>query len=446
MTGPAEASRGLSLATVLDNGLRVLILEEHTAALVSVWCWYRVGSGDEPPGLTGVSHWVEHMNFKGTANIPCADMKGLVEQAGGTWNGYTWLDQTTYFETAGSDALDRLLFIEAERMGRCLYDAGDCESERTVILSELAGHENDPQHFLEQELVATALKVHPYRQPTIGWRDDLCSMTRDDLYAHYRRYYVPNNATLVIVGDVVPDVALERVRHHFAAYEPGAAVGRARTREPEQSGERRMVIRQEGTASHLKVAWHAPAFGDEAFAPALVLDAVLTGAKGVNIWSVYRVPPPQRRARLYQAIVESGAASSVDGALWPTADPYLYTVSTTANAGTSLDALENALLGALEQVARDGVTSEELARAKAQLYARLVFDGDGITDVAHQLGYFATIASVDAFLDLPDRIAATSHDAVNAAAATLFASRNRTVARFDAQSGMGPSAASGSRA
>ena len=128
------------------------------------------------PGLTGVSHWVEHMNFKGTTNIPRDQVKGIIEQFGGSWNGYTWIDQTTYLETATKDALDRMLFIEAERMASCLYDPEDCESERTVIISELQGGENDPDQLLDQELTATAFKAHPYRHPTIGWLSDL----RDD--------------------------------------------------------------------------------------------------------------------------------------------------------------------------------------------------------------------------------------------------------------------------
>src|SRR4029079_13219396 len=121
MTRPAEALPGAGLRTELhENGLKVLILEEHTAPLASVWCWYKVGSKDERPGLTGVSHWVEHMNFKGTTHIPRDQVKGIIEQFGGSWNGYTWIDQTTYLETATSDALDRMLFIESERMANCL--------------------------------------------------------------------------------------------------------------------------------------------------------------------------------------------------------------------------------------------------------------------------------------------------------------------------------------
>src|SRR5213592_4126957 len=123
--------------TTLDNGLKVIVREEHAAPLASVWCWYRVGSKDEQPGLTGVSHWVEHMNFKGTTNIPRDQVKGIIERFGGSWNGYTFIDQTTYLETATRDALDQMLFIESERMANCLYHPDDCESERSVIISEL---------------------------------------------------------------------------------------------------------------------------------------------------------------------------------------------------------------------------------------------------------------------------------------------------------------------
>ena len=425
MTQPALRS------ATLDNGLKVLVREEHTAPLASVWCWYKVGSKDEPPGLTGVSHWVEHMNFKGTTNIPRDQVKGIIEQFGGAWNGYTWIDQTTYLETATRDALDRMLFIEAERMARCLYHPDDCESERTVIISELQGGENDPDQLLDQELTATAFKAHPYGHPTIGWLPDLRTMTREDLHGYYRRYYIPNNATLVVVGDVDPDDVMRRVESHFGGIPEGPAPGRLRTVEPEQSGERRLTIRKEGTAAYLKIACHAPSAADPLFLPALLLDAVLTGAKGINLWSSFRVPPPQRRARVYRALVERGLASSVSGALLPTAQPFLYTVSATATDGVALSSIEEALAGELERVRRDAVTPAELDKAKSQLQAQLVFDHDSITNIAHQIGYFETIASADVFTGLAPRINVVSLDQVADAARALFAPSNRTVGWFE---------------
>src|SRR5688500_19959053 len=165
------------------------------------------------------------MNFKGTRNIPRDQVKGIIEKFGGAWNGYTWIDQTTYLETASKDALDRMLFIEAERMDACLYDPADCESERTVIISELQGGENDPEQLLDTEVTAAAFKVHPYHHPTIGWLSDLQSMTREDLYGHYRRFYVPSNATPGSVGDVGTGAEPRKGGKQFGRSTPGTETG-----------------------------------------------------------------------------------------------------------------------------------------------------------------------------------------------------------------------------
>jgi zinc protease len=415
---------------VLDNGLTIFIQEVHTAPLASVWCWYKVGSRDELPGFTGVSHWVEHMNFKGTTNIPREKVKGIIEEYGGSWNGYTWIDQTTYLETAARDALDRMLFIEAERMANGLYEPEEVESERTVIISELEGGENDPDQLLEMEVNAAAFKAHPYGNPTIGWLSDLQRMTRDDLYGYYRRYYVPNNATLVVVGDVDPEDVIRRANHHFGPIAPGPLPARLLSAEPPQVGERRVTIEKEGTTAYVKLAYHAPAATDEAFFPLLLIDSVLTGAKGLNLWSSFRTPPPQRSARLYRALVEGRLASAVSGGLLPTADPYLYTISITVREGTGLEAVERAALAEIDRLSREGITAEELDKAKNQLRARLVFENDSVTNVAHQLGYFQTIASVDLFLSLARRIESVTRDQVADAAARCLRPSNRTVGWF----------------
>jgi len=420
---------------VLDNGLRLLIQEVHTAPLATVWSWYRVGSKDEAPGLTGVSHWVEHMNFKGTTNIPRDQVKGLVERYGGYWNGYTWIDQTTYTETATRDVLDHLLFIEAERMARSLYDPDDCESERTVIISELQGGENDPDQLLDQEVTATAFRVHPYRHPTIGWLPDLQTITRDDLYAYYRRFYVPNNATLVIVGDVDTAEVVRRAAHHFDPIEPQTPPRRHSAVEPPQIGERRVTITREGTTAYLKIAYHAPAATAADFFPTLVLDAVLTGAKGINLWASFRTPPPQRSARLYQALVNTGLASSVSGGILPTQDPFLFTLSFTATEGVALERVEAAALAEIERVRTNGVTADEVEKAKRQLRARLVFENDSITNIAHQLGYFETIGSWTLVPAIGRSLDAVTVDQVSAAAAARLVATNRTIGWFEPVAG-----------
>jgi zinc protease len=422
-------------STVLDNGLKVLVQEVHTAPLASVWCWYKVGSKDEVTGLTGVSHWVEHMNFKGTTNIPRDQVKGIIEKFGGSWNGYTWIDQTTYMETASTAGVDRMLFIEAERMANCLYDPDDCESERTVIISELQGSENDPDTLLEQEVIAAAYKVHPYRHPTIGWLSDLQTMTRDDLYHYYRRNYVPNNATVVVVGDIETDDVLRRVEQQFGGISSGATPRRVSVTEPEQLGERRVAVSREGTTAYLKLAYHAPAVGDPDFFPMLVLDAILTGAKGINLWSSFRTPPPQRSARLYRALVERRLASNVGAGLLPTEHPFLYLVSATAMEGIALQDVEAAATEALNEVARNGVTERELAKAKNQLRARLVFENDSVTNLGHQLGYFQTVASLDIYQEAPSRIAAVTADDVNRVARKYLRDDRRTVGWFKPTAG-----------
>ena len=427
-----EAAGGASTVHehVLDNGLRVLIQEVRTAPLATVWGWYRVGSKDEGPGLTGVSHWVEHMNFRGSTNIPREKVKGIIEQYGGYWNGYTWIDQTTYTETATRDALDHMLFIESERMGSCLYDPADCEAERTIIISELQGGENDPDTLLDQELTATAFRAHTYRHPTIGWLSDLQTMTRDDLYGHYRRFYVPNNATLVIVGDIDADSAMRDVVKRFGGIPSGDIGRRTQTKEPDQLGQRRVTVSKAGTTAYLKIAHHAPA-GDEAeFVPLLALDAVLTGAKGVNLWASFRTPPPQRSARLYQALVNTGLASAIAGSLVPTNEPFVYTISATATEGTPLERVEDAAVAAIDRVAREGITPQELAKAKTQLRARLVFENDSITNIAHQLGYFATVGRWQDFHTLPSRIEAVTIDHVSQVAARRLSPMSRTLGWF----------------
>jgi zinc protease len=242
---------------------------------------------------------------------------------------------------------------------------------------------------------------------------------------------VPNNATLVIVGDVDRKEAMRNVVQRFGAIEPGAVEKIQHTREPEQLGERRVTVSREGTTAYLKIGYHAPAMTDPDFFPLLVLDAVLTGAKGLNLWASFRTPPPQRSARLYRALVDGGFASAVNGGIVPTEQPYLYTISVTATEGTALSAVEEATLAQLDAVRRHGITDHELDKAKNQLRARLVFEGDSISNIAHQLGYFETIASWRLVPSLRDGIDAVTRQQVGEAAANCFKTTNRTIGWFD---------------
>ena len=420
-------------STTLDNGLKVLIQEEHTAPLASVWCWYKVGSKDERPGLTGVSHWVEHMNFKGTTNIPRDQVKGIIEQFGGSWNGYTWIDQTTYLETATRDALDRMLFIESERMASCLYHPDDCESERTVIISELQGGENDPDQLLDQEVTATAFKAHTYRHPTIGWLPDLQTMTRDDLYGYYRRYYVPEQRHARHRRRRRHGRGASPVEHHFGAIQPGPAPFRGcRRSNPSRPASGGVTIRKGGNdrvpesvvsragrdRHRFRSARDSRRRADrrQRTEPLVELSCGAAAAERALVSSARRPRPRVERLGIDRA---DRAAVSV------------HRVGDGDRAARRSRATEAVLLEELDRVQREGITAAELAKAKAQLKARLVFENDSVTNIAHQLGYFETIASVDLFTTLPPAIASATIEDVAAAARRVLPAANRTIGWFD---------------
>jgi zinc protease len=410
----------------LPNGLTVLLREMRRDPIVSVWCWYRVGSRDERPGLTGISHWVEHMNFKGTRTIPKSEVTRQVELAGGTWNGYTWLDVTTYLETLESRALEAMIRLEASRMTDCLYPPTEVDRERTVVISELQGGENDPRTYLDKEVTGTALQAHPYRWPTIGYLSDLRAITRDDLYRHYRSYYVPNNAILVLVGDFETASALRLVRRHFGRIPRGPEVPEIRTIEPQQQGERRVRVKRPSGAVYVQVAYHAPAAADPQFPAYLMADAILAGASSINVWAGSGAGP-SKSSRLYRALVEADLASDFGTSVVPSRHPFLYGISVTAKEGIDPGRIEAAIFGEVGALARGEIPSRDLERARNQLLARFAFDSESVTDIAHQLGFFETIATHRLASDLPRRIAETTIAEVAAFAAGRLIEPSRTV-------------------
>jgi zinc protease len=413
-------------ATTLSNGLRVLLLPMRRTPLVSVWCWYRVGSKDERPGVTGLSHWTEHMNFKGTKRYGRDEITRRVELAGGVWNGYTWLDVTTYFETVRAEAFEEMLRIEASRMTECLYEAKEVDRERTVVISELQGGENDPRTFLEREVTGTALQAHPYRWPTIGYLSDLQSITRDDLVRHYRTYYVPNNAILVAAGgfDAAPATAM--VKRHFGRLRKGMLPPPLRTVEPDMSGERRVSLKRPSGAAYVHVAWHAPAAAEADFPVLLMLDGLLAGGPSVNPWGGGG-GSPSKASRLHRALVETSLAADYDTSLNPTRHPYLYAVQATAREGVDPARLEGAITAEVEGIGEGRIEARDLERAREQFLARYALESESVTDVAHQLGFFETIGSHALWLALPARVAKVKASDVARLARARMDARHRTV-------------------
>lgn len=203
----------------LDNGLTLFLQEKHDAPVTSFWVWYRVGSRNELPGLTGASHWVEHMQFKGTPTIPKGSIFGDVSRVGGYLNAMTSTDWTAYFETIPADQIDLSIKIESDRMSNSLFEADEVASERTVILSERQGAENRPTYHLYEELIGAAFQGHAYGHSVIGYEQDLKRMTREDLYNHYRQYYRPDNAFITAVGDFDAEELTRKLTDAFGSIE-----------------------------------------------------------------------------------------------------------------------------------------------------------------------------------------------------------------------------------
>jgi len=409
----------------LENGLQVLLLESHTAPVATFWVWYRVGSRNELPGQTGVSHWVEHMLFKGTPTHPKGTLTRYIDRLGGRWNAFTWKDYTAYHEVLPAEHLDVAVRLEADRQANTIFDPAEVESERTVIISEREGAENFPSYLLREEVDAAAHKVHPYRAPVIGWKEDLRAITRDDLYQHYRTYYQPNNAIAVAVGAFDADHVLNLIGDVFASIPRGAAPPAVRAREPEQEGERRLVLRRPGGATaYVHMAYHVPEASHPDHAALLVLDGLLSGFKSVV---PFEGPGGGRSSRLYRALVESQLASDAGSSLIPSLDPTLFRVVATARTGVEPAVVEERALAELDRLTREPVDATELAKVKKQAKVQFVFAQDGVYRTALALGAFAVVDAPGGFAQLFDRLDRVTVDDVMRVAATYLQSKRRTV-------------------
>ncbi len=368
----------------LPNNLLVLTREVQSAPVATCWIWYRVGSRNEQSGLSGISHWVEHMLFKGTRDIPVGALDRLVARNGGGFNGFTWIDYTAYFETLPADRIELGLQIESDRMINALFDPDEVERERTVIISELEGYANEPETWLDEAVKAAAFVAHPYHNPVIGYKHDLLAMGRDDLYRHYQTYYMPNNAVLVLVGNFQTDAMLKHVEHYFADLPVGPKLPRMYASEPEPQGERQVIIRRPGPAAYVMVGFLVPDCRSDDFAPLVVLDAVLSGAKALSFMG--REVQTNRSSRIYRALVERGLASSAGSHFMPTRDPYLLELYATVQEGHHADEVARALLLEVERIQQEGIDADELAKVIKQVRAQVAYGSESVTNQAMLLG------------------------------------------------------------
>ena len=412
------------LRTQLENGLQVVIQESHMAPVASFWIYYRVGSRNELPGRTGISHWVEHMLFKGTEKFPQGEFDKVVARAGGLFNGMTWRDWTTYFETFPVDRIELALEVESDRMVNAIFDPEEVESERTVIISEREGSENNYAWLLGVEVDAAAFQAHSYHHPVIGWKGDLLTMTRDDLYDHYRTFYTPRNGVAVVVGDFQAEEMLEKVRRHFGSLPSGPEVPAMRLQEPEQRAERRILLRGTDRTAHLQMAFHTPPARHEDFFPLMVLDAVLSGAKGMGLFGG---GGPNRSSRLYRALVDKELAVSVSSSYLPTIDPFLFGIDATLAQGIPHQQVEDAIWAELAKVQEEGVTPEELEKAIKQTKAQFAYSSESVTHRAYWLGFSEVVVDLDWFASWLERISAVTSEDVQRVAQAYFAHNRRTV-------------------
>ena len=413
--------------TRLSNGLEIRLQEVHTAPVISNWIWYRVGSRNEKPGTTGVSHWVEHMQFKGTPTFPAGKLDRVISRDGGYWNAFTWLDWTAYFETMPADRIQLAFDLESDRMQNSQFDPDEIASERTVIISERQGHENDPDFRLSEEVQAAAFRVHSYHHEVIGDMADLETMNRDDLYGHYRRHYVPANAVIAIAGDFVIDELLVRVEDTFGgilAGEPPALLVR---KEPLQQGERRVTVEGPEETELLSLAYHAPHARSRDFLPLAVLDSVLAGASSLNFFSGGL---SNKTSRLYRALVDGEQAASVQGSLAATIDPYLYEIHATIRPDRTPEDVLLVLDGEIDRVLQKPISKDELERAIKQASALFAYSSETITNQAFWMGYTEMFADFEWFESYMDQLrAVTSEDVLHAARAYLLPS-NRVVGMY----------------
>ncbi len=413
---------------LLANGLKVLLKEIHTAPLVSSWLWYRVGSRDEATGHTGLTHWCEHMQFKGTTRFPLKVLDRAVARDGGMWNAFTYLDWTTYFETMPADKIDLGLQIEADRMVNSLFDEREVTAERTVIISEREGGENEPSFLLAEAVQNAAFRVHPYHHEVIGDLPDLLSISREDLFAHYHTFYSPNNAVLSVAGDFKTKDLLARIQ---ALYEPiasGPGPIRLNRPEPAMNGEHRLTVEGPGETCYLEIAYHAPSAAEADFFPVTVLDSLLAGPSSLNMFGGGGIS--NKTSRLYRSLVEKEMAVSVSGGLSATIDPYLYSVVITVHPKRKPEEALAAFDAEISRLQIEPVSVSEIARAIKQARAMFAYGAENITNQAFWLGHAEMFAGYDWFLTYLEKLASVTPADLQRVAQKYLRTQNRVVGTY----------------
>lgn len=398
------------IRTSLPNGLKILLKPIHTAPIVSSWLWYDVGSRNEIAGKTGLSHWVEHMQFKGTHRFSGSMMEKAVARTGGYSNAFTSPDWTAYFQTIPISALEMTLEFEASRMHESLFDPDDVELERTVVLSEREGNENDPQFLLDELVQKAAFERHPYRYEVLGEPEDLHAATRDDLYAHYRNYYQPNNATLCLAGAIDEEYVVTLIDRLFGEIKAEPCQRQIPNPEPEIPAGNTVEMSGQEEADFIQVAWRSPKATDPDFFAYTLIESILSGPSSLNMFGSGGIG--NRISRLYQDLIESQLAASVYGLLSATIDPGIYSVHVTCRKDHSPEEVLSAINQTVDSLLQAPAAPEALAVALKQAKANFAYSCDNITNQGFWMGFSESFADYSWFSEYVDRLAGVSAEDV----------------------------------
>jgi len=401
--------------TILPNGLKVILLEDHKAPLVTFQVWYRVGSRNEEWGRTGLSHMLEHMMFKGTQKVGPGEFSRIVQENGGNDNAFTSRDYTAYFENLSSDRVQISVDLESDRMRNLLLREEDFRTERMVVMEERRLRTDDhPQAFLQEQLEATAFQLQPYHWPIIGWMEDIGRFTVEDLKAYYRTYYRAANAFLVVVGDFKKEELLPRIEKSFGPYPKEAAPNQERDIDPKQTGERRVFVKKEAQLPSIVMGYHVPNLRHQDSYALEVLAAVLSAGKSSRFYETL--------VRGKQLVLSADADHSL-----LSRDPGLFYLSADLLPGKEVSEVERALDLEVERLQKERVGQHELEKAKNQIEASFVFSQDSLFYQAMFLAQFEISLGWKGIDDYIPSIRKVSPEDIQRVAKEYLIPDNRTV-------------------
>jgi len=399
----------------LDNGLKVILVEDHSAPVVSRWTFYRVGARDERPGITGISHYIEHMMFNGAEKYGPKEFDRVLEANGGYSNAYTSEDMTAYFEDVASDILELSFDLDSDRMRSLAFDPQMVESELGVVREERRlSVDNSIEGLMAEEFAALAYKAHPYQWGVLGWMSDLMSITREDAVQYWRSHYSPNNAVLIVVGDFDTKAALALVRKYYGDIPAQAPPAPVRTQEPEQIGERRAELRKEAEMPSLLIGYHIGNVKSSDILALDVLQMILTDGES---------------SRLYKKLVRDLAIAvyARSSAEWKI-DPGLFYFDIQARPDEDPLEVENAVYDELAAITANGVDAAELEKAKNRLLAGFFRSMQTVNDKAGSIGrYELLFGDFHEIYRMQERYEAVTVDDVKRVAGQYFDQKNRTV-------------------